>query len=146
MDIKKKKKCLTKLIAKIKEVKACEANLKSKRISDSSISLTIVVDYFLNLNESNIPGFSIYIFKSIHYFQLSHLPKYLSRNIILDLFLPKILDYYRASISIISQGMNLKPDLAMSIPYISFEFLLIINNVGSDKNLAEKKGKKLFQS
>lgn len=81
------------MIAKIKEVEACEANLKSKRISDSSISLTIVVDYFLSLNKFNIPSFSIYIFKSIYYFQLSHLPKYLLRNIILDLFLPKILDY-----------------------------------------------------
>ena len=113
------------MIARIEKFETFEANLESRKISDLTIFLSIVVDYSLSFDEFDITGLFIYMFKPFHYFQLSHLSENLLSNIILDWLLSRIFNYYQASVFIISQKMTLELNLTKSILYVLFSYLLI---------------------
>lgn len=66
-DTKEGKKHLAELIAETEKAEAFEINSELRRMSDSSIRSTIVVDYHSSSDDSNIPGPSIRIPQPIHY-------------------------------------------------------------------------------
>lgn len=130
------------MIAKIENVKAFEVNSGSRRMSDLSIFLTIVIDYFGNSNNFNISYFSICILRLIHYSQVFYLLNNKSYVIIPDLPLSGIFYYYLVFISTILQKITLEPDLSKLILYVLSSFLSIKNNTENNKNLDRKKRQK----
>lgn len=96
----------------MRKAKAFEVNLKLRKMLDYSIISIIIINYSSSSNEFDIPSLFIYTPKPIHYFQSFYLPKSLSYNIILDLSLFKILDYYWIFVFTTLQKITLKPDLA----------------------------------
>ena len=138
----------------MEKAEAFEDNSQSRRISDNSISSTIIVDDSSSSDDSDIPGSSIRMPRSIYYSQLSHPPENLSRSITPDLPLPGTLDYYLASVPTTPQRMTPEPDLTDSIPYAlpllstednedSNEDILLLENVAPPDQV---KGKEPIRS